>query len=332
MSFTYVIDKIRNAEIISEPFRHLMLYDLFTPEHFSAITAVPEINIAGMRSDEELFDTLFAQGWKIISFPGCIVDHKLYLDWHRDKKGKVLNNSACEGFGVTLRLEAPKASVINELTEFLATKEFHETIAERFSIPLDRVFYDGGIQKYLDGYEISPHPDNRRKALTFMVNINPAPHSEKQNHHTHYLSFKNEYRYVSTYWEGSAERERCWVPWSWCQTEKVQTQNNSLVIFSPGNNTMHGVKADYDHLQGQRTQLYGNLWYHENPVLPQADWEDLVIHPGAHRRQQLEARRITDVIRAALPESVKSVVRKYAMGRDVAKQKQLIAGRPKDQY
>jgi hypothetical protein len=28
-------------------------------------------------------------------------------------------------------------------------------------------------------------------------------------------------------------------------------------------NTKHAVKLEYDHLKFQRTQLYGNLWYHE---------------------------------------------------------------------
>jgi len=57
--------------------------------------------------------------------------------------------------------------------------------------------------------------------------------------------------------------ERCWVPWDWCTTVKQQTQNNSIVILSPSFDTIHAVKASYCHLEGQRTQLYGNLWYKE---------------------------------------------------------------------
>ena len=44
---------------------------------------------------------------------------------------------------------------------------------EKFGIEYQNCNIDGGIQKYLDGYELSPHPDIRLKAATFMVNINP---------------------------------------------------------------------------------------------------------------------------------------------------------------
>ena len=30
--------------------------------------------------------------------------------------------------------------------------------------------------------------------LTYMININPDPNSERNNHHTHYLNFKAKYK------------------------------------------------------------------------------------------------------------------------------------------
>jgi hypothetical protein len=165
------------------------------------------------------------------------------------------------GFGITLRLLEPKTDVVRRLKSFLEREELNRALAEKFGIPFEETRADNGIQKYLDGYEISPHPDVRRKALTFMVNINPHQDSEELNHHTHYLTFKDRYRYVREFWARNPNLERSWVPWTWCETVAVQTDNNSIVLFSPADDTMHAVKASYDHLKAQRTQLYGNLWY-----------------------------------------------------------------------
>ena len=72
-------------------------------------------------------------------------------------------------------------------------------------------------------------------------------------------SLKDEYKYVESFWRGNVHYERCWVPWDWCEIEFTQSANNSLVMFSPNDSTIHAVKADYNHLSSQRTQLYGNL-------------------------------------------------------------------------
>ena len=170
-----------------------------------------------------------------------------------------------------------ETSPIGELKDFISSDAFVNCMAEKFEISLERCAYDCGIQKYLDGYEISPHPDVRKKALTYMVNINPNPKAEEADIHTRYLRFKKEWRYVQEYWSGRPDADRCWVPWDWCEVEKQQVANNSMVIFSPGSDTMHAVKANYDHLEYQRTQLYGNLWYKGKDVEIRPEWEDYVI-------------------------------------------------------
>jgi hypothetical protein len=207
----------------------------------------------------------------------------------------------------------PQSSAITELTKFLNSIEFQEALAEKFGIALDDVFYDAGIQKYLDGYEISPHPDTRKKALTYMVNVNPHSQSEVVDHHTHYLKFLPEFEYVQAYWDGHPELDRCWVPWTWCKTEKVQRANNSIVIFSPNNSTMHAVKTQYDHLKSQRTQLYGNLWYHKSPAKTGPEWEDFVITPRSERVDL----SVTGRIKAAVPSSVKEFIKGKRVGSNV---------------
>lgn len=57
----------------------------------------------------------------------------------------------------------------------------------------------------------------------------------------------------------------------------MQRENNSMVIFFSKNDTMHGVKATYNYLNGQRTQMYGNFWYKEVNVKDGPEREDLQI-------------------------------------------------------
>jgi len=278
MRFRSLLDKIRNAPELKDPFTHLHLDDFFDERDFRDIVSAPEVNLEPQPSDERLFQALFERGYEIIGFPGCIGDERVYLEWHKEKRRQVShNNTACEGFGVALRLTKPRSPVIAELLQFLGSPEFQKTLAEKFAIDQARVYYDAGLQKYLDGYEISPHPDVRKKALTFMVNLNPHGRSETLEYHTHYMRFREAYRYVQAYWEGNPGKERCWVPWEWCETSKVQTRNNSIVAFSPRNDTIHAVKARYDHLTTQRTQLYGNLWYHQSVTDGYPAWEEFVI-------------------------------------------------------
>lgn len=173
-----------------------------------------------------------------------------------------VNNATCEGFGITFRLSEPtQGTIVARLHRFLRSGAFWAALAGRFGIDLAEVTTDAGIQKYLDGYEISPHPDVRAKALTFMVNINPAPESERLEFHTHYMVFRPEHEHVRHRWATDMSQDRGWVPWEWCETREQQRANNSLVAFAPAPETLHAVRAAYDHLRTQRTQCYGNLWY-----------------------------------------------------------------------
>ncbi len=313
-NLTYLLEKIRAATISREPFAHVQIDDFFEPEHFTQLTRAPEIALASQRNDEGLFDSLYAAGYKVIDFPGCITDKDAYVKWHREKApDHPLTYSSCEGFGMTLRLTNAESPIVSDVIEFLNGGEFQRTLAAKFDVKMDDVFYDAGIQKYLDGYEISPHPDIRRKALTYMVNVNPGADSEREEHHTHYLQLRDAYKYVGAYWEGNADKDRCWVPWSWCESKKVQCANNSIVIFSPSNDTIHGVKAKYDHLRYQRTQLYGNFWYHETVAERAASWEQLVI-----RNDEPPKRPLRTFISSIVPKPLKVFMREKLRSRENA--------------
>lgn len=305
MNLSYVLDKIRQAPLTESPFLHLAVTDLFAKADFDAIVNSPEIALRPVADDTALFDELFARQYRIVPFPGCTTDHREYIDWHRTRKVSHKTNTTCEGFGVVLRLVAPSSPAIIALQTLLTSSDFITCIAEKFRINPDDCTYDSGIQKYLDGYEISPHPDVRAKALTFMVNLNPDPDSAEREHHTSYLQFKSQWRYVQEFWQGNPTADRCWVPWEWCEVKTQQRMNNSLVLFSPNCSTLHAVKARYDHLGFQRTQLYGNLWYKNFQKMVTPKWEDLVIatsEPSAATRLR---RRIRNIVQRMLGNEAK---------------------------
>jgi hypothetical protein len=318
--FSYLLDKIVNAEFQQYPFKHIYIDDFIHERDFAEIVSSPEVAIPPVSSDEALFDQLFARGYKILPFPGCIVDKKEYIEWHADKaniRGRKKTSGGrqvrtlCEGFGVTLRLATSQNGVLGELREFLDSVEFNGALAAKFQISHDGSKPDAGLQKYLDGYEIPPHPDVRRKALTYMVNINPHPTSENEEHHTHYLTFRPRYKYVEEFWRGHPDYDRCWVPWDWCESVYQQRKNNSIVVFSPSDSTLHAVKANYDHLKHQRTQLYGNLWYHPDATVEMVEWEDFQIEPqlNARKEGQSIASYLRSYAKRHLPRSVTSAIK-----------------------
>jgi hypothetical protein len=313
--FGYLIEKVVSAPFSSEPFRHVYIEDFFSAEHFAQIVGSEEIRPPIARDDDQLIRGLYEKGFKVIPFPGCVTDKADYIAWH-ERGRHISHHSACEGFGMALRLYEVQSPVLSALRQFVVGEAFNQAVAQKFGVDLSACFTDGGIQKYLDGYEISPHPDIRKKAVTFMVNINPWHDSESLDFHTHYMRLTRSKSYVQQFWEGNPQFDRAWVPWNWAETVIRQERNNSIVLFAPSNDTLHGVKADYDHLKTQRTQLYGNIWYEQESVVGTVEWEGLDVAraalsgskavPGARLRalQDRVSRWIPYRIRSALDRSL----------------------------
>ncbi len=262
--FSYLLKKIEQTDFSTTPFKHLEIADFLAPEHFDAIVRTPQIKLDGYQTTEALLDGLEANGYVIIPFPGCVTNKKEYLTWFHGHSHKKVHE-ATESFGIVLRLAKYQTAILEDLNKFFESPELVSVLCRKFGID-GKLTVDAGLQKYLHGYEISPHPDIRRKALTWMLNINPGTNPEEAEFHTHYLQFKPEFRFITEFWKGNTGFDREWVPWGWCETAKRQRANNSIVFFSPSNDTMHAVKADYDHLKTQRTQFYGNLWYPNIPI------------------------------------------------------------------
>jgi hypothetical protein len=314
--FFYLIDKIRNAPFCDEPFRHIEIRQFLSPEHFEAVTSDRQVALPRVGTTEDLIQSLDDHGYKIIPFPGCVTSSKEYLKWFNDGTGRQIHG-ATESFGIAFRLSDPKSTVLSELNAFLVSDEMQAALIDKFGIERP-VTIDAGLQKYLHGYEISPHPDIRRKALTWMLNINPGQDSEAAVIHTHYLRLKDSWSFVSEFWKGNGDLDRDWLPWDWCETVKQQTDNNSIIIFSPSNDTLHAVKADYDHLKFQRTQMYGNLWYEENkiPKVPYTDFDISSKIKKRHQRQRERAAPIDRFKATPLGQTV-IVVKNAVLGKSV---------------
>lgn len=306
-NFQYLIDKIQNSKIIESPYPHIYIENFFDEEDFSKIINSHGVNTKNYKNNDELFESLFSFGYKTIDFPGCINNVNDYNAWHSKKQTSKKLHSACEGFGMTLRLMEPNSPILKNLKIFIESKDFKNALASKFNIDADSVYSDNGLQKYLDGYEISPHPDIRKKALTYMININPHSNSEDLDHHTHYLQLKKEYKYIQEFWKSNFQYDRCWVPWDWAETVFVQSKNNSLVMFSPTNETIHAVKASYNHLLSQRTQLYGNLWFNKFPDTKELNWEDMVISSSRHLNQNNSLNSIIKKV----PLKIKNFVKRF---------------------
>jgi hypothetical protein len=258
-TFHYLLDKILSTQTSRDPFDHLEIFDFLSQEHFKAIVEHRQIRLDSVGSTEELLGKLDENGYRIIDFPGCVASAQEYLDWYYGREKKRVHG-ATEGFGMVYRLHHYRSELLEDLVRFFESEELKDVLAEKFRIT-QAVRLDVGIQKYLHGYEISPHPDIRRKALTWMLNINPGEGTENADYHTHYLKLNDQWRFISEFWRYNTEFDRDWLPWDWCETVKRQRKNNSIVFFAPSDDTIHAVKANYDHLKTQRTQLYGNLWY-----------------------------------------------------------------------
>ena len=278
-----LISKIAKADFFYHPFKHLYIEKFIPEDDFNELISCDEVLLQEAKDDKELLNSLIKSNWEPIPFPGSTTDLNDYLDWRKDKS-KFDNVNTCEGFGITFRLKNPKSKLINEYLNFFKSEEFLSCINKKFNINTAKTTLDSGFQKYLDGYEISPHPDVRKKALTFMLNINSNPESQNENHHCHFCEFTPEKKYIQEFWKGNINSDRSWVPWEWCTTKFLHKINNSITIFAPDNNTLHSVKAKYDHLKYQRTQFYGNLWFKEDPLPFKPFWEDFIIYQSKEKR------------------------------------------------
>jgi len=268
--FSYLLEKINTSEFFDYPFKHINIFNFFKDEYFEKIVSDKQVLRNEFNNVEEMIDDFIEQGYEPQTFPGCITSIKDYINFINDPHSsfdrgliKGYGKELIEGYGFTMRLKRYNSEFLNKLIDFLNGEEFKSCIMSKFGIS-GELDVETAIQKNLHGYEISPHCDTRRKALTYMVNIYTSPEAETESIHTHLLKFKPHRQYLYDFWHYNSEIDTCWVPWDWCDSVKETKSNNSIIIFKPNFDTLHAVKLYYNHLKYQRNQIYGNLWYKEN--------------------------------------------------------------------
>lgn len=266
----YLLDRIAAAEILSDPFPHLHIENFLSAEDFAAVQGAAEVTLPPADNIDGLFAELNAAGYGPIQFPGCTKNRAEYTAWLESGTAVTNTHSTCAAKGMALRC-APRSKPVRALDEFFRSGALKALLEDKFGIT-EPTRIEAGLQKYLHGYEISPHPDIRKKALTWMLNVNPG--TDQQDFHTHYMRFRPEWQFVQDFWRDNPDVETCWVPWDWCDTVKRQTANNSIVIFAPRYDTLHAVRAHYGHLAAQRTQFYGNLWHLNSSTSHRPEWRD----------------------------------------------------------
>jgi hypothetical protein len=305
--FDYLLERIHSADFEQDPYPHLYINNFLSEVDFAAVNSAPDIRLPPATDIHQLFESLESSGFDPIGFPGCTNSKAEYIRWLEQSRKSHKVHPACEAQGMAFRLARPSDETVRALDDFFKSPVLVDALRRKFALTGETTV-DAGVHKYLHGYEISPHPDIRRKALTWMLNVNPAPDSENLDIHTHYMILRPERSFVSEFWKANPSVETCWVPWEWCTTAKRQRENNSIVFFAPSHETFHAIRAHYDHLVTQRTQFYGNLWYAGSdlpkllPVTPRYDDYDLLarfssMRPPAStpkdriRRLAVEARR-----------------------------------------
>lgn len=275
--FGYLLEKIESSTFSNDPFEFILIDDFLSKEHFDQFTSANEIKRPVSLNTETLIDDLIQNGYKVQSFPGCSSSIKEYLKAINSGNWKV-DQGLLEGFGMVFRLKKYQTSILKRLTRFLNSQEFKSVIERKFNIT-EKNYVETGIQKYLQGYEISPHPDIRKKAATYMLNINTDKDSENIDIHTYLCKFKPEKEYIYEFWKNNKEIDRNWVPWEWCDITLKTNANNSIILFAPSNYSLHAVKLDYNHLIFQRTQVYGNLWYNKKSTVYSPTYLDIATSP-----------------------------------------------------
>ena len=291
--FDYLIDKIKDAAFSAEPFKHVTIENFFEPKHFDLIVSDPQIKCREFSDNRDLVDGLIAQGYGPQPFPGCVTNVDQYLKY-LENPSKNFSKShiqgygrgVIEGYGMTMRMKEIRSSFLIDLDQFLNSERFLNALKEKFDV-VESVRVETAYQKNLSGYEISPHPDTRNKALTYMVNIYTDPVATELDIHTRLMRFKNTYNYLYSFWEHNLDVDPRWVPWDWCE-ETLQTRvNNSITIFRPSYDTLHAVKLDYNHCVMQRNQIYGNLWYQVDRGAKGTSLADIDLRMPASQRQSL---------------------------------------------
>ena len=113
------------------------------------------------------------------------------------------------------------------------------------------------INKDLNGYEISPHPDITGKVITYQINLSNTNTLDNYDLSTKFHTIKPGcLKYIK---ELSKKKLRPWGKWEWFDKgTPIPYKQNTFMAFPPSNISYHSVKLEnYPQEKYQRTILRG---------------------------------------------------------------------------
>ena len=79
--YEYLIDKVKGADFSFKPFKHIIIKNFLSEEHFKEIVNTPQIRKHNLPNTKALIQELLQDGYDIQTFPGCITSVEKYLEF-----------------------------------------------------------------------------------------------------------------------------------------------------------------------------------------------------------------------------------------------------------
>lgn len=247
-TFPEVLQAIRRAPILRDPFPHIYVKEIFQPAFF-----------------RQLLDAIAAKAvFEPAVYPGVSVDLKA-------------ENFHDHGLACANAQEVPELA---RLRAFLKSNAFSRTLLERFADPTawgergsaippekHKFFADGrddfttvfDLHKDLPGYEITPHPDVEEKIITFLFYLTPNDDLSRfgtmlcrpKPEHLADIAGRTEPRrdgLIARLTRSAVGRyglDQVWLPWEWFEIAKIaEARANSFVAFAPNAESYHAVRMN----------------------------------------------------------------------------------------
>jgi len=231
----YILTKIENAEIIVKPFPHIIIHNFIEDDDLKNI--IENIEIDNLNE--------IGKKYKQVKYPGA-----------KKTNEDLTNRPTGIGLVYALKKEYWKNNI--KLKIILDSEEFKQALFKKLNIPKN---IDGWnvyqINKDLNGYEISPHPDITGKVITYQLNLSNTDALDNYDLGTRFHSIKPQcLKFIK---ELSKKKPRPWGKWDWFDKGKsIPYKQNTFMAFAPSDTSYHSVKLEnYPQEKYQRTMLRG---------------------------------------------------------------------------
>lgn len=231
----YILKKIEDAEIILKPFPHIIISNFL--EDGDLIDVLNNIDIDNLNEIEKKY--------KKVHYPGAKLS-----------KEELTKRPTGTGLVYALKEDYHKGNI--KLNQILDSEEFKQALFKKLNIPKN---IDGWnvyqINKDLNGYEISPHPDITGKVITYQLNLSNTDALDNYDLGTRFHSIKPEF--LKDIKQLSKKKPRPWGKWNWFDKGKsIPYKQNTFMAFAPSDISYHSVKLEnYPQEKYQRTMLRG---------------------------------------------------------------------------